>query len=69
MQGYRTIIVAGVQFFLGILTVFGVTLPEGAEAMLVDNAGAILGGLLAVLAIKDFALRLATKGPAGEKRQ
>lgn len=67
LQGYRTIIVAGAQFILGLLAMVGIALPEGAEAFIVDNATAVLGGLMALLAIKDWVLRLATKTPPGVK--
>jgi len=68
MQGYRTLILAGVQFVIGILTMFGVTVPDGSEEILVDNAMLIIGGVIAVLAIKDWAMRLVTKTPPGEKQ-
>lgn len=45
---YRALIVAAVQLAIGLLTAFGVVLPEGLEQVIIDNAVAIVGGAIAL---------------------
>lgn len=54
MIAYRATIVAAVQALIGLLTAFGVILPEGAEAFLVDNAVAIAGAVIAIGAVHKW---------------
>lgn len=63
MQGYRTLIVAGLQFLLGILTSLGITVPEGVTSETLTGAVLMIGGV--VMAV----LRLVTTTPVTVKEQ
>jgi len=67
MQGYRTLFVSFAQLIIGLATAFGVVLPEGTEQFIADNGVAVGGGVMALLAVKDWVLRLVTKTPPGVK--
>lgn len=67
MKGYRTLIVNVLVALAGVLTAFGVVLPEDFAQQLATNADAAIGAVTALVALANLLLRAITTTPIGQK--
>lgn len=61
MQGYRTLIVAGLQFLLGILASLGIVVPDGV------TPDTLAGAVLMISGVVMAVLRVLTTTPVTTK--
>jgi hypothetical protein len=67
MKGYRTMIVAAVQLFVGILAMTGVVITPEMQDTFINNMDAVIGGILVIGGIVQAVLRMKTDTKVGEK--
>ena len=67
MKGYRTMIVAAVQLFVGILAMTGVVITPEMQDTFINNIDAVIGGILVIGGIVQAVLRMKTDTKVGTK--